>query len=93
MYQPATLATYLGEVISLAGLRIQTTPSEKQHESRWGIKTENRSGQTFVATVFPGSPAAVAGILKDDELIFVESIRIENNLSELLAMNTRKIFR
>lgn len=37
-----------------------------------GVETETRAGQTFVAAVFAGGPAAEAGVLRGDELLAID---------------------
>ena len=86
VFKAASLDTLLSEVVSLAALSVTTTPAALLHESRLGMRTEIRAGQLFVSSTYPGSPAALAGLVKDDELIALNEIRIENNLNELLQM-------
>lgn len=81
---PASLNTILSEVVSLAGISVSETPSALASERLLGIKTENRSVGTFVSSVFPDSPGAKSGLVKDDEIIAVNHVRVENNLNELL---------
>lgn len=88
IYKATSLVSLLGEIVSLAGLRLIETPSIHNQERRWGVKTEYRNGQLFVTSVYPGSPAANANLFKEDELIFLNGIRIDNNISELIALNS-----
>ncbi|MBK8874970.1 MAG: PDZ domain-containing protein [Bacteroidetes bacterium] len=48
------------------------------------MKLENRAGGVYITTIAPGSPAAKAGLLKDDEIIGVNGIRTDANISDLL---------
>lgn len=92
IYKATSLDSLLGEVVSLAGLNLVSTPSLLLQERYLGMRTENRNGQAIVSAVYPGSPADQAGLFKDDELISINGIRIENNLSELISLfqNTAK---
>jgi predicted metalloprotease with PDZ domain len=84
VYKASSLDNLLAEVISLAGLKMVTTPSAFFHERVLGMKTELRNGSLFVSGTFPLSPAFDAGLVKDDELIAFNGIRIENNISDLV---------
>jgi predicted metalloprotease with PDZ domain len=86
VYKATSLDSLLGEVVSLAGVQLVTTPAVNNQERLLGLRTELRNGQTFVTAVYPDSPAAEAGILKEDELISVNGTRIENNVSELVGL-------
>jgi len=88
VYQPSSLETLLSEVISLAGLKLETIHAVAFHERILGIKTELRNGSLFISSIYPGSPAANAGLVKDDELIALNGCRIENNLSDLTEMKS-----
>jgi predicted metalloprotease with PDZ domain len=79
----STLESLLAETVSLAGLMVESTPSPLAQENLYGIRTEQRNGNTFITSVYPGSPAHIAGLLKDDEILSVNNIRVENNLHDL----------
>jgi predicted metalloprotease with PDZ domain len=79
--------TILTEVLSLAGLQISETESAYMQERYYGFKTEYKNGSVNVTATCPGSPAYMAGLLKDDEILAVNNIRAENNLSELISLN------
>lgn len=83
IFRASSLDSLLHEIIALAGLEIIQTPSALTHERSFGFKTEIRGGATFVSSVEPGSPAALAGLLRDDELIAINEIRVENNIADL----------
>jgi len=91
VYKAASLFDFLGEIVSLAGLRLKTTPSVNHQERSFGMRTEIRNGQTFVTAVYPDSPASIAGVVKDDELIALNGIRIENNISDLIGINQTEL--
>ncbi len=82
---PASLETMLSGVVSLAGISISEMPSASACERMFGLKIELRSGATFINTVYPDSPGAKAGLVKDDEIIAVNHVRVESNLNELLT--------
>jgi predicted metalloprotease with PDZ domain len=91
VYKASSLELLLAEVISLAGLKFETTPAVFLHERILGLKTELRNGNLFVGNTFPGSPSFNSGLVKDDELIALNGIRIENNISDLFEMFDTKI--
>jgi len=84
VYKAASLNSLLSEVVSLAGIYINSTPSSLAYERQLGLRVENRLGTTAVSGVYPGSPGAAGGMLKDDEIIAVNDLKIENNLNDLL---------
>ncbi len=92
VYKACSLITLLGEVVSLAGIKLKESPSQINQEKFWGLKTETRNGLTYASAIFPGSPAQASGIAKDDELIAINNYRIENNLSELIEMQASNNF-
>ena len=81
----SSLEGLLSEVLSLAGLELNITQAATSQENHFGIRTENRGGNTFITSVYPGSPAHQAGLLKDDEIVFVNGIRVENNIHDLCS--------
>lgn len=84
VYKAASLESLLGEVVSLAGIYLKSTPSALAHERQLGLRIENRQGASVVSSVYPGSPGAVGGILKDDEIVAVNDLKVEGNLNDLL---------
>ncbi len=90
VYKAASLDSLLREVVSLAGITIDSNPSTNAYERQLGIKIDNRQGVHVVAVVYPESPASVGGVLKDDEIIAVNEMKIVNNLNDLLEYSTEK---
>ena len=84
VYKADSLMSLLGEVVSLAGIKLIEKPSTLAHERLLGFKTDFRNGITAVNAVYPGSPSAKVELLKDDEVIAVNGIKVENNLSDLV---------
>ena len=78
------MISLLGEVGWLAGRKLVEKPSTLAHERLLGFKTDFRNGITLVNAVYPGSPSAKVGLLKDDEIIAVNGIKVENNLPDLV---------
>jgi predicted metalloprotease with PDZ domain len=62
------------------GYQVKKQPTEKQFESHLGFRYSNRE----VVSVFPGSPAARAGLTLDDKIISVNGISVEDELPEWL---------
>jgi predicted metalloprotease with PDZ domain len=86
VYKASSLDSFLSEVLSLAGLKIEEIPAASYTQRVWGIKTESKSGQEMVTTVYPGSPAADCGLVKEDEILAVEGMRISQNLNSVAAL-------
>lgn len=85
VYQSASFENILPEILSLAGLSIIEKPAAAAHERLLGMKTEQRGSNTFALSTYPGSPAAMGGLVRDDEIVAVNNIRVENNLSDLVS--------
>jgi predicted metalloprotease with PDZ domain len=71
-----------------AGCYINTKPAKNIFESAFGFRVISDGNNYKISAIAPGSPAEVAGLSKDDELICVDNIKIENNLNDLLKVKT-----
>ncbi|OQA07851.1 MAG: PDZ domain (Also known as DHR or GLGF) [Bacteroidetes bacterium ADurb.Bin397] len=74
----------MNEIVALAGIQLVEIAAGLMHERKLGMKLENRGGAIFISNIAPGSPAVKAGLLKDDEIIGVNGIRTDANISDLL---------
>ena len=54
------------------------------YEEQLGFTVIAESSVFKVSNIAPGSPAAKAGLSKDDELICVNDFKVENNLDDLI---------
>ena len=81
---------YLQGLLHEVGCYISKAKSPLIYEEQLGFKTI-AEGQTLkVNAVAPDSPAAKAGLSKEDELICVNDFKVENNLDDLLRFATGK---
>ncbi|MBL0103543.1 MAG: M61 family metallopeptidase [Bacteroidetes bacterium] len=76
----------LEETLSYAGIELGATPSEEDSERFFGFKTITDGKSTKVSAVYPGSPAFVAGLGREDEIIAIDEKKVEDNLQELLVL-------
>jgi len=75
----------LTDLVSHFGLKLQKKLSEKCSLRDYGFKTVESDGVARVLKVAPGSPAYESGLWKDDEILSVNDVKVENNLEELLT--------
>jgi predicted metalloprotease with PDZ domain len=80
----------LQELLPYAGCWINTKPSRFIHEQWFGFRIIVENGISKVGTVLPGSPAEIAGLAKDDEIISCNGWKVEGNLSELCGLSEGK---
>lgn len=66
------------------GCEMTKIPAPTYRERIFGIKSINENGKAKIKSVAPGSPAYVAGLAKDDEVIAVNGTKVDNNFSDLL---------
>lgn len=79
VYKAVSYNLFLEELLSLAGLQIKKTPSEKSTERLFGFRFKNNNGSDKVISVIPVSPADVAGLTRDDEIVFINGHKPESN--------------
>lgn len=79
-----SLEPLLQEAADYFGLELERLPLESLSAFRLGMKMQASEQATCIENLLPGSPALLAGLSKGDELVSVESIRVEKNIEELL---------
>jgi len=79
--------SYLHELLPSVGCWLSTSPSKNLCEQWYGMRVVVEGGIAKVNTVLPGSPAEIAGIAKDDEIISCNSWKVEGNLNDLCSLN------
>lgn len=77
VYRPNTMINLLRETISLAGLSIHQSDSSRSFEKHLGFRLMG----SRLRSVFPGSPAALAGMMIDDEILQVNDVQVTNALN------------
>ncbi len=74
----------LQELLTDVGCYISSKPSPKSSERYFGFRTFVEGTVTKILQIAPSSPAEMAGLNKDDEVICVNNIKVENNLQDLI---------
>lgn len=85
VYKAGSYDLLFKELIDLAGLEIKSALAEKYCERIYGMKLEKDNSK--IRAIFPDSPAANAGLVKGDEIISVNGVKIKNNSDELFNQN------
>ncbi|MGI8892393.1 MAG: M61 family metallopeptidase, partial [Bacteroidia bacterium] len=66
------------------GCTLTSIHAPTYRERFFGIKSVNENGKAKIRSVAPGSPAFFADLTRDDEIITVNGIKVDNNFSDLL---------
>ncbi len=72
------------ELLNFAGCELRRGPAKFESERFYGFKTTIDTPASKVTAIYPESPAFVSGLGKDDEIIAVNELKVENNLDDLL---------
>lgn len=73
------------EALEAIGLSLTHKPSSKYAQAKTGIKTVTQGVNHVVKAIYPGSPADLAGMMLDDEIIAVNNISVAIELDRWLA--------
>ena len=76
--------TILLEALDFIGLELIQTPSNSYSEANLGMKTVHQSNQLLISAIYPGSPADMAGLSLGDELIALNTIKLNHDLDSCL---------
>ena len=76
--------TILLEALDFIGLELIQTPSNSYSEANLGMKTIHQSNQLLISAIYPGSPADMAGLSLGDELIALNTIKLNHDLDSCL---------
>ena len=76
--------TILLEALDFIGLELIQTPSNSYSEANLGMKTVNQSNHQLISAIYPGSPADMAGLSLGDELIALNTIKLNHDLDSCL---------
>ena len=76
--------TILLEELDFIGLELIQTPSNSYSEANLGMKTVHQSNQLLISAIYPGSPADMAGLSLGDELIALNTIKLNHDLDSCL---------
>jgi predicted metalloprotease with PDZ domain len=78
-------------LLSHFGCELVATDSDKIYEHHFGFKVSTDKGTTVITRIAPDSPASKAGLGKDEEIIAVNEIKVDNNLNELMNQYSGRI--
>ena len=76
--------TILLEALDFIGLELIQTPSNSYSEANLGMKTVHQSNHLLISAIYPGSPAEMAGLSLGDELIALNTIKLNHDLDACL---------
>ena len=76
--------TILLEALDFIGLELIQTPSNSYSEANLGMKTVNQANHLLISAIYPGSPADMAGLSLGDELIALNTIKLNYDLDSCL---------
>lgn len=76
--------TILLEALDFIGLELIQTPSNSYSEANLGMKTVHQSNHLLISAIYPGSPADMAGLSLGDELIALNTIKLNHDLDSNL---------
>lgn len=74
----------LEEALDIIGYEFQTEKAEKASWRRLGIKTIQEENKTIVKAIWPGSSSEVAGIMREDEIIAINGMKVAGDLDKWL---------
>ena len=76
--------TILLEALDFIGLELIQTPSNSYSEANLGMKTIHQANHLLISAIYPGSPAEMAGLSLGDELIALNTIKLNYDLDSCL---------
>ena len=76
--------TILLEALDFIGLELIQTPSNSYSEANLGMKTVHQANHLLISAIYPGSPAEMAGLSLGDELIALNTIKLNHDLDSFL---------
>ncbi|SDL75260.1 Predicted metalloprotease, contains C-terminal PDZ domain [Catalinimonas alkaloidigena] len=83
LFGTVDLSPRLRRALHTVGLSLHEISPDLLSERQWGVRTSFRDGSLRVEATAPGSPAERV-LCRDDELIALNGIRLQNNLEALL---------
>jgi len=78
----------LKTALNYVGCDLAISPSTCNSERTFGFQTCKREGKYLVDIIEPGSPADKV-LTKDDEIVAVNDIKVENNFDQLIGNNNQ----
>ena len=80
-----TYLPLLQELLDDVGCYVSEQPSSCSYERSFGFRVKTENGIIKIASVMPGSPAEKAGLSKEDELVYVDGWKLENDLHDRVS--------
>ncbi len=81
------LDEYLFGSVDYLGCEIKLKRANDVLEDIFGIRLRNEGGHHFINQVAPESPGEIAALSINDELVAVNSLKIEDNLNDLMKFS------
>lgn len=81
-YTAADYTPILTEALDYIGYKLVIYPSARINEHLYGFKVLETAGVTKVAAVYPGSPAELAGLAPQDDVLAVNNMPVKNDLND-----------
>ena len=72
------------DALDFIGLELIQTPSNSYSEAKLGLKTVHQSNHLLISAIYPGSTADMAGLSLGDELIALNTIKLNHDLDSCL---------
>lgn len=72
----------LNSALHYIGCELKIEPSKKYNESQLGFKVRYENNNCLIDSIYPGSIAEERGLSINDEIIAINGIKVNNNLSE-----------
>lgn len=85
LYGTRPFEAILSDAFEYLGIELTQKPSSKYSAGRLGFKALPQGSNFIVAAIYPGSPADLAGMMLNDELIAVNDILFNGELDKWLA--------
>ena len=84
VFGTAPFESILVEACSFFGLDIKQVPSASYAEAKLGMKTVPKGADAQIVSIYPGSPADIAGLSINDEILAVNNMRLQGNIDAWL---------
>ena len=84
IFGTAPYESILVEACSFFGLDIKQVPSASYAEAKLGMKTVPKGADAQIVSIYPGSPADIAGLSINDEILAVNNMRLQGNIDAWL---------
>ena len=85
LHGTANYTEELSTALNYIGCKLNTASAKSFNEAQLGFKVRYDNNKCIVDSIFPNSPAEENGLSIDDEIIAINGIKINNDISEWTA--------